>query len=199
MARPRGTPQGNAKLAHFMRQEHLTTMFLADASRVGGAILAKCQPRPEGRSAGLLSALLSCRSSSWDWFWPYSWGRSYSSSWVLSRSPSTNTIAVTNGAIWYLEGAEGGAGSEAALSRSGGCYDALVMATGTCDSCGYNTEVERREADGGTEQTCKLCRETGADLTSPHDIGSNAYQLNKIEIQRTICYVGNAILDALKK
>lgn len=49
MPRPRGAPKGDTKLARFMRQERITTMFLADASDVSRRYLVelcagRCDP-----------------------------------------------------------------------------------------------------------------------------------------------------------
>jgi hypothetical protein len=68
-----------------------------------------------------------------------------------------------------------------------------------CDCCQYETDAlesyrSHSQADG--RWLCALCAGT---TTSTCDEYPENHDPDKVEIIKTICYVGNAILDALKK
>jgi hypothetical protein len=71
-----------------------------------------------------------------------------------------------------------------------------------CDCCQYTTCLKeyKRPSGGDWSATvsffyCDLCASTDAGISSenPHPEDGRA-----VEIMKTICYVGNAILDAIK-
>lgn len=75
-----------------------------------------------------------------------------------------------------------------------------ARAMGECDGCGYETSMDRltkypRRDDRGDKYLCVMCKGTlaGTLVECEYPIEGDP------EAIRTICYVGNVLLDAIRK
>ena len=66
-----------------------------------------------------------------------------------------------------------------------------------CESCGYKTKlgVYPRMGSEGSIYVCALCAATAGILVARHAPSVRDHA----ELIRTICYTGNAILDAIRR
>lgn len=65
---------------------------------------------------------------------------------------------------------------------------------GECQACGYKTEVKEYDIQGEKLELCELCAGTPSGNAAAFP---DYYRENTTAILRTICYVGNAILNKL--
>lgn len=81
------------------------------------------------------------------------------------------------------------------------------MKPDTCDCCDYPTEFLTRydnmhgrdtPPQGVTVWYCGLCAGTETSAMNRH-LGPDPVQRSTYKMMRTLCYVGNAIIDALRE
>ncbi len=70
-----------------------------------------------------------------------------------------------------------------------------------CDACGYHApqggliSVDRKVPGHDADSVCMLCYGSGAGMYMKY---THAYSASDVLMMRTVCYVGNAVIDVVK-